>query len=111
MTHRMHDWLILLGTRKFGTKYVLDGIDPEFCLYFDADECLDNPDAVGTVDVLLGFPSHPEYERVRILADANEPKVMRLLFALGVSRFSDKTKRVLYSMSNPLRDPSHDPTE
>jgi hypothetical protein len=107
----MDQWLRDLGARKRpwsnvlgGHKYILDGIDSEFYLIFDASIDTDNKASDGSVDILIGRPGHIEDPPIRIMADAKEPQVKRFLFALGVHRFSDQTKSVLYQMSNPLRE-------
>jgi len=102
--HRMHEWLILLGARQqriSRDRYVLDGCDPEFYLIFDTSVDPETPASHGSVDVLV-CQLHSD-KPCRIIANAKEHGVMRLLFALGISRFSEQTKQVLYAMSNPLR--------
>ena len=98
------EWLFEFGVRRHRSgKLILDGFDCEFYLYFDDDPDDDRPEVLGTCDIHIVPIGRWPTEGLRVVQDCNRPQVMRFLFALGVNRFSEKTKKALYAMSNPLR--------
>lgn len=100
----LRQWLTSLGCkRRHGTDFILDEFDHEFYLRFDTNINKDNPDTT-TCDIHVVRVDELCTEGICVVMDAKMHGVMRFLFALGVSRFSDKTKGVLYAMSNPLRN-------
>lgn len=106
-THRMDDWLrALLGfrSRPSGGRYLLDAFSSDFYLVFDANDDPETPAAAGTVDVLIGQPGRASDGEIRILANAKESQICRLLFALGPSQFPESVRTVLYERNaNVLR--------
>lgn len=99
-----------IGCRKreeqySGKKYILDGFDGEFYLIFDATICEDDPKP-GAVDIILAKPGeHPNESafQTRVIADANEHQIKRFLYALGVSRLPEKTRRHLHATTVIVR--------
>lgn len=106
----MEKFLREIGARQVRPKermmWVLDGFSPDCFLAFDLQPCPEQPDEIGTVDLFVAKPgSHPLESDDRILVASNLKRhgVMRFLFAMGVSQFSDETKKALYGMTNILR--------
>lgn len=95
----LHQWLRRIGCRpRRHKRWILDGFDPQFFLEFDLEE----GGEIGTADVLI-VDLQEKAEPIRIMSDAKRHGIMRLLFAMGVDRFSEQTRKVLYEMSNPLK--------
>jgi hypothetical protein len=111
---RMKDYidelLTGIGCRKHesqygGKKYILDGFDSEFYLIFDATLCEDKPKP-GTVDIILAEPGeHPNETafQTRVISDAGESGIKRFLYALGVHRFSERTRKYLHESNLIVR--------
>lgn len=94
------EWIREYCTRTRCGQLVLEGISSEFYLYFDADD----GGRPGTVDVFVAAVASKGAGSIRILADATERQLQRLLFALGiVSRLPDHIRRQIYSSTSPLR--------
>lgn len=96
-------WIEEFGVRRRLQGYILDGFDSDFYLYFDDSIDQDRPEVRGTVDIHVVPIGHHTSDGIRVLSDCKRHQVMRFLFALGVSRFGEKTKSALYATSNPLR--------
>lgn len=102
----MDKFLRSLGCKKRKNYYILDGFSSEFYLLFDAD-LPEDPNKAGTVDIHVCHPgSSPgeSAERIRVLADCRRHQVMRFLFALGVERFNEETKKALYAANSIIRE-------
>lgn len=98
-----------VGCTKPECWFLLDLIGPEDLEFSLAFDCTDNPEdaeSSRTADVYIVQPhGHPREstDRIRVLTNATEFKVMRFLFALGVDRFSEKTRKALYEHNRPVR--------
>lgn len=97
MKHKMHDFLIDLGARPKRDrpgKFILDHIDSEFYLQFDA--CRDKSDpSPHTVDFCLvaindGFT-------ICLKPDCREQDVMRMIAAMGLRRFTENTRQAFFN--------------
>ena len=90
---------------------ILDEFDCEFFLIFNFEEDPETPASHDTCDIQI-VPLEAEdflAESIRLVANAKQHDVMRLLAALGVQRFSDKVKTAYYgTVGSPLRGASHD---
>lgn len=115
MKDYIHELLTGIGCRKRESqdgskKYILDKFSSEFYLIFDATLfdatlCDDDPKP-GTVDIILAKPGeHPNETATQtcIISDAKESGIKRFLFALGVHRFSEKTRKYLYASTLIVR--------
>lgn len=89
-----------MGARRRDTDFILDGFDNEFYLRFDVAIDQDDPKP-GTCDVYV--LTTMDASGIRILRDVRESQVLRLMFALGVERFSEATRRALYDSNNIIR--------
>lgn len=79
--------------------FVLDGFDNEFYLKFDMSIDTDHPErSERTVDIhLKPVGCHPkDDDGFRVLSFANERHVLRFMTALGIERFSEKTRQAIY---------------
>jgi hypothetical protein len=88
-------------TREKSRYLILDGFSPEFYLMFDASEDPETPAASGTVDVLVAeIGSHPfdSDSKFRIASNVGTRRLVQLMFALGITEFSEKTQRALFSV-------------
>ena len=94
-----------IGCRKRGTDYILDGFTHEFYLRFDtADVSEEFPEAAGTCDIYV-VPLDDDALSIRIRDNCTKQDVLRLMFALRVSRFSEKTRAGMYKhVGSPLRN-------
>lgn len=103
----MQNFLTELGCKRRNELFILDGFDFEFYLVFDLtwEEEL-GADKYGTVDILVSSTGEVPANtapQMRIVADCTRHHVMRFLFALGVQRFSEKTKAFLYASNKVIR--------
>lgn len=101
-------WKLLrsIGAKKRRDYFILDEFDNEFFLKFDVAEDPETPAAKGTADILIYTTgSHPlDYDNgIRVISNASEAQIIRFLFALGVSRFSEHTRKALYERNRPIR--------
>lgn len=96
-------WVTLrkLGAVKRGDFFILDGFDGEFYLRFDVSTDTDDPKP-HACDILIAKVGESGYG-IRLVRDAKEMGVLRLLFALGISRFSDSTRIAAYEMNGVIR--------
>ena len=100
----MAKFLTGLGARRRGHKYILDGFGAEFYLMFDAEPAEGSP--AGTVHLHIakvGASPNESSERICVLMNCTRHQVMRFMFALGVDRFSEKTKKFLYESNRVIR--------
>lgn len=88
-----------LGTKKRGRRYILDGFDSEMYLVFDFD--YDSSVPADTCDILIGVPG--DSSEIRIFKNARQMHLVRLMFALGVSRFPENVRRLLYNNNQIVR--------
>lgn len=86
-------------------QLALDGFDSEFFLQFDFEEDPETPASAGTCDVTLVPLVHDDRISVRLLANADKRRVLRLLAALGISRFNEATRAAFYQAHSILRSP------
>lgn len=96
MKHKMHDFLIDLGARPKRDrpgKFILDHIDSEFYLQFDASRDESDP-SPNTVDFCL--VSMTEDFIVCLKPDCREHDVMRIIAAMGISRFTENTRQAFH---------------
>ena len=103
--HPLWRTLHKLGAIKRGDDFILDGFDREFYLRFDVGVDEDNPKP-GTCDIYVGRVGHSPKDsdhQFRLIADARESHVMRFIFALGINRFSDATRKSAYAMYSIVR--------
>lgn len=101
----MHEFLVGLGCWRCGAnheKYVLDGLDPEFFLCFDADDDPETPEAKNTVDVLVGTPGESACDGQRILASATICDILILLKALRINPYPDNRPVQLKNCIDPV---------
>lgn len=108
---RLWGLLRALGCRRTSGRFILDGFDHEFYLLFDTDEDPDSPDVnPENCDIHLRVVgSHPKdvpgdgTTGFRVVKNARESHVLRFMFALGVHRFSEETRKALYEHNRPVR--------
>ena len=101
----MSRFLLGLGARRRENYFVLDEFSSEFYLVFDMDDPED-PNLAGTVDIYVAdIGSHPKDSeaKTRVVTDCRRHQVMRFLFALGVERFSEETRKFLYESNTVIR--------
>lgn len=102
-------WRLLrsMGCRKSGDSFVLDGFDSDFYLRFDVGIDTDHPalsERTCDIHVMPVGACPSEVDRgMRVVTFAREMHVMRFMFALGVERFSEKTRTALYENNRPIR--------
>ncbi len=88
--------------------YILDGFDHNMYLAFDLTVAEEFPESIGTVDIFACKPGEhvmESKERIQLMENCKIQGVMRLLFALGIKRFSEKTRSNVYiSAGTILRD-------
>lgn len=97
-----------LGAVKRGDDFILDGFDSEFYLRFDVAIDQDNPKP-RTCDVYA--VTVMDASGIRLLRDARESHVLRFMFALGISRFSEATREAAFAMNNIVRASERQPKE
>lgn len=111
----MESFLTGLGAKRVRSnkdKYFLDGFDHEFYLIFDAEDNPERPDTAGTCNILISIPGEPPGDiAIRLVADCTRHKVMRFMFALGVERFSESTRKFLYANNSVIRTQDQPPTQ
>jgi hypothetical protein len=85
---------------------LLDGFDHEFCLLFDFSEDPETPASKNTCDIRLApLPTTDVLaDAIQLVSNANKHGVMRLLAALGISRFDDRVKKAFYALGSVLRE-------
>lgn len=105
-------WLKTFTKKRRTEKdhFVLDAFSADFCIVFDCEDVEDPaefPETVGKCDILfepLPHRSHdPLADRIPVVSNANKHGVMRMIAALGISRFGDDVKKAFYDLGNPLR--------
>lgn len=104
----MRKFLVSLGAtcRTRGRLFVLDGFDREFYLAFDAERDADDADSPpGTCDIYVVAVGEGPIggTKFRVLPNATRAKVMRFMFALGVERFGEPTRKFLYESNSVIR--------
>lgn len=105
-TDSMYRFLSGLGARRRHEEFILDGFDGEFYLIFDTDYDPETPESLGTCDIYIadvGSPPMDSARRTRVVANCRRHQVMRFLFALGVERFSEATRKFLYESNSVIR--------
>lgn len=95
MTHRMHDFLIALGTYQKFDGYFLENWDPYAYLLFSTDH------SDRTVDIYAC--ESPVGSKMRLKENCREHDVLRLIAALGISRFPDATREAYFDQIRILR--------
>lgn len=95
---------------RYPHALLLDGFDYEFCIAFDFATYKDVPRKPGCCDIaIVPLPCQDiADEGITLIANANKHGVMRLIAALGISRFDDRVKKAFYAMSSPLRADAED---
>jgi hypothetical protein len=103
--HPMWSWLSKMGCRRRRELFILDEFDTEFYLIFDTSVDPETPESLGTCDILLSTPGEQPtaLNRVRLVANARRVDVLRFMFALGVSRFSERTQKFLYEQNGVVK--------
>ena len=103
-------WEVLrrLGARmsRDRKKFIIDEVDTEFYFLFDVSEDPETPEAKGTADIILrrvGAPPNESCDGFRVIANANEMRIIRFLYELGVQRFSDDAQLVLREINRPIK--------
>lgn len=86
-------------------QYLLDGFDHEFCIVFDAEHDPEIVESWQTVDIcFVPLPTNDILaSKVRIVANADKYRVMRMLSAIGIQRFDDITKTVFFGSNSVIR--------
>ena len=86
--------------------WVLDEFDHEFYLGFNFEDDPETPEARYTCDIHLcyvGSSPQDSKDSFRVFANARGHHVLRFMFALGVSRFSEQTKKAMYAHHGVIR--------
>ena len=99
----MDMFLCALGCRKRHTDYILDGFSSDMYLRFDAAEDRDNQNLTGTVDIHVVEPGDTPTQGIRVLTDCRRHQVMRFMYALGIARFSEQTRKLLDESNSIIR--------
>lgn len=99
-------WLSNMGCRRRGELFIFDEFDPEFYLIFDTSVDPETPESLGTCDILIqktGVVPQESESKYRVIANARRVHVLRFMFALGVSRFSERTRQFLFEQNGVVR--------
>ncbi len=97
----LFDWVKTFAfvRRTEPEKLVFDQFSCEFCLVFDFEDAPESPESFDTCDVLIETLPHrcDDYvaSRMRLLANAKKPDIIRLLGALKLRFCSEiRTRRL-----------------
>lgn len=102
----LRKFLTELGCRHRGDWYILDEFSHVFYLAFDCTSDYEHPDQSGTCDIFVcdvGCPVSESESRTCVVTNCRRHQVMRFMFALGVERFSEATRKFLYESSSVIR--------
>jgi hypothetical protein len=104
------DWIKTFArkVRRDDKRFIVDGFDSAFYLLLDCTEVEEPenyPATVGTCDIYVVplICDDWEEQKIRLVANANKFGVMRVIGAIGISRFSAKVKKAFYEGTNVLR--------
>lgn len=104
--HPMWSWLTKMGCRRRHELFILDEFDPEFYLIFDTSVDPETPESLGTCDILIqktGVVPQESDSKYRVIANARRVTVLNFMYALGVSRFNEGTRKFLYEQNGVVR--------
>lgn len=107
MKDNLHDWLrsFTRPMRGHPKQLILDGFSADFFLKFDVEEDQETPESIGTCDIAIVplMAADQLADAIHLVSNANKYGVLRLLSALGVQRFNEKTKKAFYGSFSVLR--------
>lgn len=83
------EFLTALGCRKRGDRYILDGLNGEFYLIFNASDDPETPESLNTCDIIIApVGSYPleSVGKMRIATNCGINRILKFLIAIGLDQ-------------------------